>query len=282
MVQYIFTPWRSRDELLLVRRQFYGSPEAASSSVHAEQRRRDRHDAVARVSMWMQRGNCPHMVESTALLAAAELGDEETVMREADGRKVTSAAYAARAAYAAAFSRFVTGLLDGQQDKLRKQSMYSLAKTIDLPATFVELRHQSTHEQLPSLAKLRNAAGKALVWIYEYYWQHLGEELTCEAAVTDCLKTGKSLEVLLPKWSRERVLVALASVKKKAVGNQAYLKCLKLEEDLAREKTPVVGSSSSTAQRDAVEAGNAAEPDDARHAWSMYQGTWKPKPIGTI
>lgn len=106
MVQYIFTPWRSRDELLLVRRQFYGSADAPPSlDTTIEQRRRDKHDAVARVSMWMQRGNCPHMVESTALLAAAELGDEETVMREADGRKVTSAAYAARAAYAAAFSR---------------------------------------------------------------------------------------------------------------------------------------------------------------------------------
>lgn len=73
-------------------------------------------------------------------------------------------------------NRFVTGLLDGQQDKQRKQSMYSLAKTIGLPATFVELRHQSTHEQLPSLAKLRSAARKALLWIWEYYWKHLGPE----------------------------------------------------------------------------------------------------------
>ncbi|KAL0944043.1 las1-like protein [Colletotrichum truncatum] len=52
--------------------------------------------------------------------------------------------------------------------------MYSVAKTIGLPATFVELRHQATHEQLPSLAKLRTAARKALVWIWEYYWQQLG------------------------------------------------------------------------------------------------------------
>ena len=179
----------------------------------------------------------------------------------------------------------MTGLLDGQQDKLRKQSMYSLAKTINLPATFVELRHQSTHEQLPSLAKLRNAAGKALLWIYEYYWQHLGKEPTCESAVTDCLKNGKSIEVLLPTWAREQLLVALANVKKKAMGNQAYLKCLKLEEDLMREETldvcsdaPLAGSE---AQRDSTEAGNDAGLDDSGPAWSMYQGTWKPKPIGT-
>ncbi|KAI1468437.1 Las1-domain-containing protein [Daldinia caldariorum] len=121
--------------------------------------------------MWMQRGGCPHLVESTALLVAAVLGDA----REARARAAASS-YAVRAAYAAAFSRFVTGLLDSQQDKQRKMSMYSIAKTIGLPATFVELRHQATHEQLPSLSKLRTAAKKALAWIWDYYWKNLPDE----------------------------------------------------------------------------------------------------------
>ncbi|GJC82145.1 hypothetical protein ColLi_04983 [Colletotrichum liriopes] len=47
--------------------------------------------------MWMQRGNCPHMVESTALLTAAILSDGES--------KGSAGTYAVRAAYAAAFSR---------------------------------------------------------------------------------------------------------------------------------------------------------------------------------
>lgn len=55
--------------------------------------------------------------------------------------------------------------------------MYSLAKTIGLPATFVELRHESTHEALPSTAKLRRGARKALKWIWESYWRHLGEDV---------------------------------------------------------------------------------------------------------
>ncbi|KAK2065625.1 Las1-domain-containing protein [Colletotrichum caudatum] len=142
------------------------------------------HHAVARVSMWMQRGNCPHMVESTALLTAAILSDGES--------KGSAGTYAVRAAYAAAFSRFVTGLLDGHQDKQRKLSMYSVAKTIGLPATFVELRHQATHETLPSLAKLRSAARKALVWIWEYYWQHLGpDEDEEEEGVKDAVPESK-------------------------------------------------------------------------------------------
>ncbi len=54
-------------------------------------------------------------------------------------------------------------------------SMYAVAKSVGLPATFVELRHQATHEQLPSLTRLRAAAEKALDWIYDYYWRHLDE-----------------------------------------------------------------------------------------------------------
>ncbi|KAL2191077.1 Las1-domain-containing protein [Thermothelomyces heterothallicus CBS 203.75] len=52
-------------------------------------------------------------------------------------------------------------------------SMYDVAKSVGLPATFVELRHQATHEQLPSLTRLRTAADKALDWIWEYYWRGL-------------------------------------------------------------------------------------------------------------
>lgn len=136
MVQYVFTPWRDRRELLMVRRQFYASPppsregdtadlraprqpletratpgEGVDAEVDAaggagtddqavRSRRRDQHQAVARVSMWMQRGNCPHMVESTALLVAAVLSDDS-----ASVENVGSWTYAARAAYSTAFSR---------------------------------------------------------------------------------------------------------------------------------------------------------------------------------
>lgn len=69
--------------------------------------------------------------------------------------------------------RFVTGLLDGYQDKKHKLSMFSIAKNIGLPATFVELRHQCTHEELPSLGKLRGACERSLDWIWRQYWSTL-------------------------------------------------------------------------------------------------------------
>lgn len=110
-------------------------------------------------------------MESTALLQAAMESDR--LASKQDGVEGSSSAYAVRASYSAAFSRFVTGLLDSHQDKQRKMSMYAVAKSVGLPATFVELRHQATHEQLPSLTRLRAAAEKALDWIWEYYWRHL-------------------------------------------------------------------------------------------------------------
>jgi ribosomal biogenesis protein LAS1 len=87
MVQYVITPWRDRDELLQVRGMLYPGD---GKQVRDEEKRL----AVARVSVWMQRGNCPHLVESTAILTAARLNDVSGNLT-----------YCVRAAYAAAFCR---------------------------------------------------------------------------------------------------------------------------------------------------------------------------------
>jgi hypothetical protein len=68
-----------------------------------DEREVEKHRAVARVSMWVQRGNCPHMIESTALLTAAILSDRASSPDPTSG----TSTYAIRAAYSAAFSRYV-------------------------------------------------------------------------------------------------------------------------------------------------------------------------------
>ncbi|KAI1805475.1 Las1-domain-containing protein [Daldinia bambusicola] len=281
MVQYIHTPWRDRSELLRVRRQFYGggggggsggsssSSSSSSSSTAATDPREEAGDdaraerereegekdekakqhAVSRVSMWMQRGGCPHLVESTALLVAAVLGDA----REAKARAAASS-YAVRAAYAAAFSRFVTGLLDSQQDKQRKMSMYSIAKTIGLPATFVELRHQATHEQLPSLSKLRTAAKKALAWIWDFYWKNLPDEdggsgggssgadqdkpNACRSLLLKYLGEGEDgdstaqAKKQLRRWDDTVLLRNLAEIGDASEDPKIIARCLRLSQDI--------------------------------------------------
>ncbi|KAJ4141292.1 hypothetical protein NW768_000503 [Fusarium equiseti] len=309
MVQYVFTPWRDRYELLLVREQMYAGIVATDAqdlkrklgqdanqtsdggdlqmcqAIDDKQTRVRQHQAVARVSMWMQRGNCPHMVESTAILMAALLSDREA---SSDGNAASSA-YAIRAAYSAAFSRFVTGLVDGHQEKQRKQSMYTIAKTIGLPATFVELRHQSTHEQLPSLAKLRTAARKALLWIWDYYWKQLDKDSSdpCRMAVIRYLREGDNAKLRaiadeFERWPKERVLKTLQEVKDSLPGNQVFLKCAELTQRLQsaqEERNLAEPDVMDTMMRD-HKLDASSEEDD--FGWTQFQGTWKPKPIGMV
>ncbi|KAK8041375.1 hypothetical protein PG994_014382 [Apiospora phragmitis] len=340
MVQYIHTPWRDRAELLKVRQEFYPSspsqpptsaeattaaaaptssatadPQSSSSSSEEAQRRH----AVWRVSMWMQRGSCPHMVESTSLLTAAILLDLQEARNGAD-----SLYEAVRLAYSAAFSRFVTGLLDGQQEKQQKQSMWSIAKIIGLPATFVELRHQCTHEQLPPLLKLRSAAQKSLVWIWEYYWQHLPtdeaqgnpgvsardaciELVSSYLQETDAARTS-IMEKRMRQYDEVLVLEALSEIESSSKDPMMLRRSLQLYRHIVDG-----GMGSAGEQQESLSSGKDLEAVQAELAqqasqletlqqiskavvdvaapmespimtkgWSTFEGTWKPKPIGVV
>ncbi|KAL4758114.1 rRNA-processing protein LAS1 [Aspergillus foveolatus] len=83
----------------------------------------------------------------------------------------TNSLFAIRATYAAAFCRFVTGLVDSKLGARR--SMFSRALELGLPASFVELRHEATHRELPSLTVLRGATGRSLEWLWGFYWGSL-------------------------------------------------------------------------------------------------------------
>lgn len=71
-------------------------------------------------------------------------------------------------------SRFVTGLLDLEQDAKYKVSMYTTAQHIGLPALFVDLRHETAHGEMPRLDALRAATQQALRWLWDDYWAGVG------------------------------------------------------------------------------------------------------------
>lgn len=48
--------------------------------------------------------------------------------------------------------------------------MFQRALDLGLPASFVELRHEATHRELPSLVVLRGAVHRSLEWLWGYYW----------------------------------------------------------------------------------------------------------------
>lgn len=172
--------------------------------------------------------------------------------------------------------------------------MYSIAKVIGLPATFVELRHQATHEQLPSLAKLRTAANKALQWIWDYYWVHLtdqddGQESEGDGAKKalmaylreeDESKKAKRFKALA-RWNKDRLLEVVKELQKALPGNQAYLRCAKLMQDINEMKEEDIVAMMTETEADKTKT-MEDDGEEAMPGWSRHHGPWKPKPIGTV
>lgn len=144
--------YRSRDELVRLKQGFYSAKEE------------DKRRAIDRVHALMSRGRIPHAVEATLWLVELQLQD-------VDGANHV----ALNMAYAMLIVRFVNGLLDPFQQGAVAVPLYVLARNIDLPALFVELRHQATHESIPSIELCRQACAMALSWLAEHYWSEVEE-----------------------------------------------------------------------------------------------------------
>lgn len=105
MVLYAITPWRTHSQLLDVRDAFYPHHKGTGEKPDEECRSR----AIARVAVWVNRGNCPHLVESTATLTAVSLDD-------ARSRGSSSSSFTIRHAYALAFSRSAAGDVNARRN----------------------------------------------------------------------------------------------------------------------------------------------------------------------
>lgn len=126
--------------------------------------------AIARVKALNSRGRLPHAIEMTALLALICLKDPQMGPQ---GSSKENDANILQLSYSMALTRFVNGLLDPLQQSNFAIPLHQLAKSLDIPSYFVELRHMATHENLPSLSMLRIAARGALNWLYDNYWRKI-------------------------------------------------------------------------------------------------------------
>jgi len=87
-----------------------------------------------------------------------------------DASRAVSAALL-RLQYSLALVRFVNGVADSAQKSKIALSVASLANQAGIPKLLVDLRHESTHNELPSLSVLRIAAKQALQWLEGKYWE---------------------------------------------------------------------------------------------------------------
>lgn len=72
-----------------------------------------------------------------------------------------------RLALAMALTRLVNSLVDPLQTNMFARSIAELARQLDLPLSLVQLRHRSTHEDLPSEQVLLDSARivRSSVWV---------------------------------------------------------------------------------------------------------------------
>lgn len=138
----------------------------------------DNDDAVLQaltcVQEWQRHAiKLPHAVEATAALATV-LWRERQQQQHCGQQQHATTSSELRLAYAAAVVRAVNGLVDTlQQTRAVAMSMTLLSVHLGLPTWLVEIRHDATHNQMPSLAVLRLGATTLLDYFCHAYWKPL-------------------------------------------------------------------------------------------------------------
>ncbi|KAI0320440.1 Las1-like-domain-containing protein [Amylostereum chailletii] len=118
--------------------------------------------AMQRLSAWKTVTALLHALESILSILVVILQDEK------DHTSSTSSLFL-RQSYATALIRLVNGLVDPLQVGAYARSIASIAAQMGLPVWLVELRHAATHEDMPSLELLREAAHESMDWLLHNY-----------------------------------------------------------------------------------------------------------------
>jgi hypothetical protein len=135
-----------------------------SGDPYAQQR------AVSRVAAWRSRTQLPVAINATAQLVELQL-HESMAQHHHHAVGVSSRSHMELSLlYAGVVVRCVNGLVDGSQKGAYAMAVSLLAQRIGIPLWVVDLRHESTHNQLPSLPVLRFAARHLLAWLRSNYW----------------------------------------------------------------------------------------------------------------
>lgn len=81
--------------------------------------------------------------------------------------------------------------------------MFQRAVDLGLPASFVELRHEATHREPPSLVVLRKATQRSLEWLWDHYWGELDNGVFSRPESNDTASMESALRDILRNFARE-------------------------------------------------------------------------------
>ncbi|RDY08642.1 Ribosomal biogenesis protein LAS1L [Mucuna pruriens] len=149
-------PWLNWDEWLFVKHAlFSNSPHSLSS-------------ALKRISAWRSRGSLPVLIEVTASII--EIQHKDPYFRQDQSNDASLSEEMLAMLYCMAIMRLVNGAVE----KTRKKEVASIAVAADairIPRMLIDIRHEGSHRELPSLKIVRSASVKALDWLKSYYWE---------------------------------------------------------------------------------------------------------------
>lgn len=123
--------------------------------------------ALGKCHIWKSRGiKLPHAIDCTYKLSSLLYQDYCSFRKSLEIQPITL-----QLAYATAVIRSVNGLADQlQQNRALAAPVSYLCQQLGLPGWIVDLRHESAHNELPSLPRLRLAAHTLLIFFHERYW----------------------------------------------------------------------------------------------------------------
>jgi Las1-like len=126
-------------------------------------------EAVSRVNIWRCRSDVlPHAIEMTGTLADLWWRDHNS---QCDASSL-------RMSYSCAVVRCINGFADVlQQHRGVAASVAMLCQQIGIPLWLVDLRHEATHNALPTLPVLRMAATSLLQYLQQVYWKPIQLDL---------------------------------------------------------------------------------------------------------
>jgi hypothetical protein len=155
-------PWSSWDEWLMVKQLLF--PSSGDPHANVASRRR----GIELVDAWRLRGKVPLAVDATSSLLDAM--DEQKGITSLSSLSSSSSEYGLRLKLALPIIKLVNGVSDSQQRGRTASSVAVLASVAGLPRVLVDIRHDASHKELPTLSMLMLGARQALGWLEDSYW----------------------------------------------------------------------------------------------------------------
>ncbi|XP_043722943.1 uncharacterized protein LOC122670057 [Telopea speciosissima] len=153
---YKLVPWLSWDEWNFVRESLLSS---SPDSIAA---------ALRRIYTWRSRGCLPVVIDVTASIL--EIQQKDPFFGEGHTNDALESEEMLAMLYCMAIMRLVNGVIE----KTRKRTEVSIAEAADalgIPSMLIDIRHEGSHRDLPSLQLVRLASMKALDWLQSFYWE---------------------------------------------------------------------------------------------------------------